>query len=277
MSPSRRTTDGPTHRPTHSVDRLVDTLELLADAGRPLGVTELGESLGIHKATASRLLATMADRGLVRRDDDGYRLGPGLARLAVSAIADLDLVEVCRPVLRELVEVTGEVAYVATPIGRAVLYVEQVAPRQAVGEDPWVWLRGSPLHCSSSGKVFAAYGAVANLDAALEPPLPSRARRTISTPEAFRALLPQVRRQGFATSTDELEDGMTSVAAPVLGSSGAVLAAVGVAGPNDRLPSRRLPGLGASTVAAAASLGRRVSPLLGRPSTSQPHRHQTFT
>ena len=270
MHPTHGPTHRPTHRPNHSVDRLVDTLELLADAGRPLGVTELADQLGVHKATASRLLATMAERGLVRRDEAGYRLGPGLARLAVSAIADLDLVDLCRPVLRELVAATGEVAYVATPIGRAVLYVEQVAPRRPPAEDPWVWLRGSPLHCSSSGKVFAAYGAVLDLDAALTPPLPIKARRTISNPDDFRALLPRVRRQGFATSTDELEDGMTSVAAPVLDAAGAVLAAVGVAGPNGRLPSARLPRLGATAVAAAASLGRRVAPVLASGSARTP-------
>lgn len=249
-------------RATGSVERVADLLDLLADADRPLGVTEVGVSLGVHKATASRLLATLAARGLVRREGSGYRLGPRLARLAVSAITDLDLVELCRPVLRDLALATGEVAYVAVPLGRAVLYVEQVAPRRGGSDEPWMWLRGSPLHCSSSGKVFAAYGAVPDLDAALRPPLAARARRTITDPEAFRRLLPRVRGQGFAVSTDELEEGMTSVAAPVLGPDGTALAAVGVAGPNERLPSSRLPRIGAAAAAAATSLGRRAAPVL---------------
>lgn len=267
-------------RATESVERVADALELLADAGRPLGVSEVAVALGVHKATASRLLGTMASRGLVRRDDEGYRLGPRLARLAVDAVADLDLVEVCRPVLRELASVTGEVAYMSMPMGRAVLYVEQVAPRRDGADEPWMWLRGSPLHCSSSGKVFAAYGAVPDLEAALAPPLPRRASRTVRDPEEFRALLPQVRRRGFATSTDELEEGMTSVAAPVLAADGSVLAAVGVAGPNDRLPTRQLPRIGATTAAAATALARRAAPVLAsstvaeRSSSTLPRRQQ---
>ena len=260
-------------RPTSSVERVADALELLADAGRSLGVTEVAEHLGVHKATASRLLATLAGRGLVRRDEDGYRLGPRLARLAVTAITDLDLVEVCRPVLRDLASVTGEVAYMSMPLGRAVLYVEQVAPRRDGSDEPWMWLRGSPLHCSSSGKVFAAYGAVPDLDAALTPPLAARASGTITDPATFRRLLPRVRRQGFATSTDELEEGMTSVAAHVLASDGTVLGAVGVAGPNDRLPTGRLPRIGSTAAAAAVSLARRAAPVLATaaPRASLPH------
>src|SRR4051794_41916282 len=75
------TQDEPTS--LRSVNRALTALELVADAGE-LGVTELGRRLGVHKATASRLAATLADRGLLERDlqTDRYRLGFGLVRLA---------------------------------------------------------------------------------------------------------------------------------------------------------------------------------------------------
>jgi|tagenome__1003787_1003787.scaffolds.fasta_scaffold20935015_2 DNA-binding IclR family transcriptional regulator len=248
-------------RPTGVVERVADVLDLLSESSRPLGVTEVASELGVHKATASRLLATMASRGLVRRDHEGYRLGPRLARIAVDALTDLDVVEICRPVLRDLATASGEVAYMSLPLGRAVLYVEHVAPARN-SEEPWVWLRGSPLHCSSSGKVFAAYGAVPDLEAALRPPLPRRASRTISDPDEFRALLPKVKMQGYATSVDELEEGMASVAVPVLAPDGAVLAAVGVAGPSERLSLGRLTTVAVSAKRAAAVLARRATPVL---------------
>src|SRR2546430_9736527 len=71
-----------------SVSRALRSLELIADAGE-LGVSELGRRLGVHKATASRLAATLADRGLIERDPDTerYRLGFGLIRLAGAAMA----------------------------------------------------------------------------------------------------------------------------------------------------------------------------------------------
>jgi DNA-binding IclR family transcriptional regulator len=249
-------------RPTGAVERVADVLELLGTARTPVSVSEVARQLDVHKATASRLLGTLAERGLVRRDPTGYRLGPRLARLAVDAVTDLGVVEVSRPVLRDLASATGEVAYLSLPMGRAVLYVEHVAPTRGGSEDPWIWLRGSPLHCSSSGKIFAAYGAVPDLDAALQPPLSRRASRTISDPQEFRRLLPAVRRRGYATSVDELEDGMSSVAVPVLAPEGAVLAAVGVAGPSARLTSGRLQTISASARSAAGVLARRALPLL---------------
>lgn len=90
-----------------SVHRAVSILELLAQEGE-LGVTELGRRLGVHKATASRLVATLAGHGLVGRNPatDKCRLGIGLAHLAGAAMAGLDLVRQARPVLEELAERT---------------------------------------------------------------------------------------------------------------------------------------------------------------------------
>ena len=256
-------------RTTGAAERGADVHEVLADAGRPVSVTEVAARIDVHKATASRLLGTLAQRGLVRRAPDGYRLGPKLARLAVDAVTDLGVVEVSRPILRELASVTGEVAYLSLPMGRAVLYLEHVAPSRGDHEQPWVWLRGSPLHCSSSGKVFAAFGAVPDLQLALQPPLPKRASRTISDPDEFLRLLPAVRRQGYAMSVDELEDGMSSVAVPVMSPSSSVLAAVGVAGPSQRLTPRRLRTVSASARSAATALARRALPLLAEAAPMQ--------
>ncbi len=247
-------------RATQSVDRFADTLEALADAGRPLGVTELAARLTVHKATASRLMATMELRGLVRRTEDGFLLGPALARLAATAVAELELGDLSRPVLRELVEVTGQAAYLTVPHRGSVLYVEQVTPHGGAVPNDWTGRLGH-LHCSSSGKVFAAYGAVDDLDALLSQPLPSLASRTITDPTEFRRMLPLVRRRGYASSADESENGLTSVAAPVTGRDGAVVAAIGVGTATSRCPPHRLAQLGAAAVTAASTLARRLAPL----------------
>ena len=79
-------------------------------------------------------------------------------------------------------------------------------------------------------------------------------------------LLPEVRRQGYATSVDELEDGMSSVAVPVLTPDSSVLAAVGVAGPSARLTPGRLRTVSVSARSAASVLARRALPLLAEAS-----------
>ncbi|MDH4160090.1 MAG: IclR family transcriptional regulator [Actinomycetota bacterium] len=246
-------------RPTQLVDRVADVLEVLADAGRPVSVTELATQVGVHKATASRLLATMAARGLVRRESSGYRLGPSLARLAATAVAELELVDLARPVLRDLAEQTSEATYLSVPHRGAVLYVEQFTPRRAGKVGDWTGRMG-PLHCSSSGKVFAAFGAVEDLGSGLTSPLPVLARRTISDPEDFYRLLPRIRRQGYAVSSDESEDGQTSVAAPVVTPDGQVVAALGIGLPTQRCAPGQLAGLGKAAAAAAHALGNRIGP-----------------
>src|SRR5205823_14904828 len=93
-----------------SVDRAISILESLADGPDELGVTQIGRRLGVHKATASRLVSTLAEHGLVERnpDTDKYRLGFGLVRLATAAAGKLDLVRQARPVLEGVAEATGE-------------------------------------------------------------------------------------------------------------------------------------------------------------------------
>jgi len=244
-------------RTSQTVDRVADVLEVLAAAGRPVGVTELAQRLGVHKATASRLMATLAQRGLVRRAHGGYRLGPALARLATLAVSELELVALGRPVLQDLVESTGEAAYLAVPHEGSVLYVDQRTPHRARVASDWTGRR-SPLFCSSSGKVFAAYGAFDDLDAVLPRTFVPMGRRSLRTAEEFRKLLPRVRRQGYAISTDEQEDGLSSVAAPVLGAAGEVVAALGLAVPSPRYSHAGLVRLGSVVASAAEVVARRM-------------------
>ena len=110
-----------------SVRRAVSALEEISEAGE-LGVSELGRRLGVHKATASRLVATLADRGLVERDPqtERYRLGFGLIRLAGAAMAGLDIVRVAHPVLEELAERTHETVNLGVLASDSVVYIDQV-------------------------------------------------------------------------------------------------------------------------------------------------------
>lgn len=99
-----------------SVTRALRTLELIGEA-EELGVTELSRRLGVHKATASRLAATLAERGFVERDrvSERYRLGFGLIGLAGAAMAGLDLPRLARPALEELADRTRETVNLASP------------------------------------------------------------------------------------------------------------------------------------------------------------------
>jgi DNA-binding IclR family transcriptional regulator len=246
-----------------AVSRAVQALELVAEAGE-LGVTDLGRRLGVHKATASRLAATLAEGGLLDRDPltDRYRLGVGLIRLVGAAMAGFDLVRTARPVLEELAERTRETVNVGVLSGDEVLYVDQVSGPRLLVSANWVGRR-TPLHCSASGKVFLAHLPEPAREQSLALPLPALTPQTVTDPTCLRRQLEEIRVRGYATIQEEIEEGLNAVAAPVRQAGGEVVAALSVSGPAFRVRSIDLPRLGRVTIDAAVAVSRRLGYLGG--------------
>ena len=241
-----------------SVDRALLALELIAEAGE-LGVSELGRRLGVHKATASRLAATLARRGVIERDPgtDRYRLGFGLIRLAGAAMAGLDLVSAARPVLEDLAEDTRETVTLGVLSGDEVVSIDQVTGTRSIVSVSWVGKRTS-LHTTSTGKVLLAAMSDAELERRLERPLERATPRTVTDPAELRAQLAEIRRRGWAQTLEELEDGLNAVAAPVRQADGEVVAALSVSGPAFRMRPVDLPRLSRLTALAAEQVARRL-------------------
>jgi IclR family acetate operon transcriptional repressor len=241
-----------------SVNRALSALELVADAGE-LGVTELGRRLGVHKATASRLAATLAERGLLERDPqtDRYRLGFGLVRLAGAAMARLDLVSSARATLDDLAERTHETVTIGVLSHDDVVSVDQVTGTRSIVSVSWVGKR-TPLHTTSTGKVFLAFMGDDERERRLAEPLEAATPRSVTSPETMRTQLAEIRRRGYAQTLEELEVGLNAVAAPVRQGDGTVIAALSVSGPSFRLRPVDLPRIGQQTIEAADAVSRRL-------------------
>ncbi len=244
--------------PVQSVDRAVAILEILARDGEA-GVTEVARELGVHKSTASRLLAALDRRELVTQDAarGKFRLGVGIVRLAGAASQKLDVVQEGRPVCRVLAQEVGETVNLAILSGRDALYLDQVAGPAALSPHNWAGRR-IPLHATSDGKVLLAYLSEAELRECLAPPLARFTDRTITAVAEFGDLLAEVRRRGFATAVEELEAGLTAVAAPVRNAEGNVIASISASGPSFRIPAERIPVLAGAVGRAAAEVSRRL-------------------
>ncbi|MGZ8716513.1 MAG: IclR family transcriptional regulator, partial [Gaiellaceae bacterium] len=120
-----------------------------------------------------------------------------------------------------------------------------------VGVANWVGRR-VPLHVSANGKVFLAHGAplIGALDA-LTP-------RSIVDPDKLDAELARVRGRGYATSIDELEHGLSALAAPVFGPAGDAFAALSISGPTARLTSERIASLAPLLIEESNKLAQRL-------------------
>lgn len=242
-----------------SVDRALRMLKLLSRRGS-LGVTEIAVEFGIHKSNSHRMLATLAEHGLVEQDPDTekYRLGLGLVGLASAVTADIDVVSNARAASQRLSERTGETVILTTLVDGEVVIVHQASSRASVLAVDWYGLR-MPLHCTPGGKVMLAHLPESERDGLLTPPLERFTENTIVDPGELRKQLEEVRALGYAYTVEELETGLNGVAAPIRRPGvQAAAAAIGVYGPAFRLPAASLNDLGETTKEAADDISRRL-------------------
>jgi DNA-binding IclR family transcriptional regulator len=240
-----------------SVDRALTILEVLSRVAEA-GVTEIARELGVHKSTAFRLVTTLEAHRLVEQTSERgrYRLGLGLLRLAGATSARLDLVQEARPVCRRLAADTGETVNVAVLSDRSALYLDQIAGSSALQPHNWVG-QHIPLHATSNGKVLLAWLAQAELGELLGR-LPAFTGSTITTKAQLKRALDTVREQGYAVAVDELEVGLTAIAAPVRNAHGDVICSMSLSGPTFRLPPERVAEVVPQLVEASDELSHRL-------------------
>jgi IclR family transcriptional regulator, acetate operon repressor len=235
---------------TQAVDRAAQLLKEVVHGPDPVTFTELTAATGLAKSTTSRLLMALERNGLVRRDAHGrFRPGEMFVRYAWRGGAEAGLVAVAQPFLDRLGALTGETINIGVANHGTVEQIAQVDSRYLIGGTNWVGL-SVPLHCAALGKVLLAYGA-----AELPPGrLAQRTARTITSRAALEEELAQVRRHGYAVTSEELEPGLAAVAAPVYHDGAAVVAAMSVSAPASRLTPDRIAEVAAQCVAQAVGL-----------------------
>ncbi len=240
-----------------SVDRALTIMAILARLGEA-GVTEIAGELGVHKSTAFRLVATLESHGMVEQNEERgkYRLGVGVLRLAGATTARLDVVQEARPICRKLAADSGETVNIAVLSDMSALYLDQVAGQSALQSHNWVG-QHIPLHATSNGKVLLSGLSADEVDNRL-PRLTSYTPSTVTTRARLRRDLAEVREHGYAVAVDELEVGLTAIAAPVNNAHGDVIASLSVSGPTFRLTEPRVKELVPVVVDAAEEISRRL-------------------
>lgn len=231
-------TGQPSTRDVEATLRAVALLDALAEGGE-LGTTDLARRTGLSPSAASRQLGTLVRVGLVEHvaATGRYRLGIKLLRLANAVLGRLNLRDVARPHLEELVEAVGEAATLSVPGDGDAITVDFV-PSDRYLQGVTRLGRPSVGHATSAGKVLLAFGAVP----LPRGPLQAFTDRTITRHRALVAEIARVRADGFAVAIDEREEGLAAVAAPVRGADGALVAIVALQGPSSRFDRRAIAG-----------------------------------
>lgn len=242
-----------------SAARVLDLLELLSAASRPLRLAEVAPRLGIPKTSAFALLSTLVAKGYAEEHGGGYRLVERLQERGWVGGDVANLVRVSRAVMGELTQTTGESAFLGVLTGeREVLYLEKVLSPNPVRYDTDLE-QPRAAYCTSIGLILLADMADADLEAYFEAtPIEAKTPHTQTDPAAIRATIARAHARGYVHTMNSHFEGVAGVAAAIRGPSGRALAGLAVIGPTSRF-NPRLRAHAQAVKAAAESIATALS------------------
>ncbi len=229
------------HR-VQSVERALLLLEILSEVGKPVSLSELTEKASLNISTVHRLLHTLMSSHFVEQDlnNGKYRLGLRMFEIGSKALYNLDVRQVAKPDLQEMVDKCNETVNLAILEQGEVVYIEQVESTNMIKMFARVGSRG-PAHCTAAGKALLAHVKEADLDNIVSKKgLQKFTENTITDPEKLKSELKKIREQGYSLDLEEMDEGVNCVAVPIKNFENRVIAAISASGLATRITQERL-------------------------------------
>lgn len=253
---------------TQAIARTFKLIKMFDDDHPIWSLPNLVEASGLKRTTVFRLLSALEAEGVIRKTDIGdYTLGAELILLGGRAIRANRLRTVAQSYLRNIVHqttesVTLDVLWMDEADHPTSIVVEELLGQRLLGMSQFIGAR-FPAHTTSTGKVLLAYQPEESLARMNLNTLSAATEYTLTDPQQLREQLQQIRSQGFATTRNELEIGLTAVAAPIFNYQGEIQAALCIGGPSSRLSQKKLIDLSKTVIENAI----QISEKLGYPSS----------
>lgn len=227
-------------------------LELLSARDGAVGVSELAAELGIGRSNVHRLLQALVEMGYaVNEGGKGvYRSSLKVWELGAQALHRLDFREAAAPAMRWLLAETSETVHLSVLSGDEVVYIDKLDSPEPVRAYSVIGGR-APAYCVATGKVLLAWRDSSSIELLTVRKLQGFTPDTIKDTAQLANELARVRQQGYAVNRGEWRASVWGIAAPVMLSSGSVIAALGVSGPATRIRSRGVRRLASMVVEAA--------------------------
>ncbi len=242
------------------VHRAFGLLQLVVDAGEPVGVRELARRSGMSRSTTGRMLGILAELGMVERTVDGAATsGAALATLTASVGQSAAVFrERFRPLTTELMEAFGENAAVGVDDGDGFLYIASARLDSAVQVPDPVGGRFD-FHVIAPGLVAMSAWSEDRLAGYLERELSIATDHSVIEPRRVRDRLDQSRSDGFIWTDQELDLEVNGLAVPINSTDGVLIAVATLYGPAYRLNRESSPTLGSSLAAFVAERALAIS------------------
>ncbi len=216
-----------------TIHRVLDILDTVAAASKPISATEINETLNLPKATAHRLCAELEARGYLLKEINGKSYMPGnrLHDMAVGVLSHSRFRAQRHAILEALSREVGETCNIAYADGLRMAYSDRVETELALKlifpMDTRV-----PLHCTASGKLYLSSlpikkrkAVIAKLD------LVAHTKNSITDPDQLLAETEKIREQKLSVDNEELFEGMIAIGVPVTDKSGRFYSSVAIQAP----------------------------------------------
>lgn len=237
-----------------SLTRGLQIVEMVWQAGRSVGITELAEKLGVDKSSASRLVKTLVASGYLQQERGSRRfiVGSRLYQIGWELVNRMPLREKARKYLYRLVKDTEECAHTAVYSEGQALMIDDVEAAHSLRVVGGIG-RMLPMHCTAVGKTLLAFAKLP-MPITLERKMPN----TLTDASVLTRHLAQVCEQGYAYDDEEHQPGVRCLAAPVYNMTGIAVAAIGISGPSVRVTEDRVILLAEHVTRAARELSAEL-------------------
>jgi IclR family pca regulon transcriptional regulator len=223
-----------------SLARGLAVVQAFSDSRKPQTIAQISQKTGIPRAAVRRCLFTLQQLGYVDAELNNFSLRPKVLTLGYSYLSSTPLTVSSQPYLNAISRDLGESCSIAVLDDGEVLYVARSAASRVMSVALNTGSR-LPAYCTSLGRVMLAYLAPDQLDAYFaKAKLRPMTDKTVTNQKRLREILAGVRQDGYAINDEELELGLRSIAVPVRGASGQVVAALNVGAQAGRVSVERM-------------------------------------
>lgn len=223
-----------------SARRVLDIFEMIAKHPNGLTIKEISSLLTIPQSSTHNLLETLLNAGYLYRDEGKkYHLGAKLIHIGSSAMESLDIYDIGTRYLRTLVNNVDETVFMAVLSDNELVYIAKIDSNRSIRTSAQPGKR-KPLYCTGLGKSFLAFISEEEKDELLQRiRFKKFTENTITDRLTLEKQLEEYRNLGYSIDDEESEEGLYCLAAPIFGAGGGVIAAISVAGPKERMFSRK--------------------------------------
>lgn len=243
-----------------SIDRAFEILETLAVEKDGLGVTEIGNRVGLHKSTVHRLLTSMEERGYIEQNQDTgmYRLGLKFVELCSLYLNSVELKTEAHPYLRNLSVLTGQPVHLATLVDGEAVYIDKIENYNDIRMYSAIGKR-VPLHCTAVGKILLSDKDLPQIQELLgHQELPKFTPNTIEDLGQLLEEINEIKKMGWARDDEEHELGIRCIAAPIYDYRKRIIAAVSASGNKNIISPHRDLEIAQYVLKAAGDISKRM-------------------